>query len=111
MARSGVRPYVPGCACVCRTVRGPQHETFATSKISLKVRLPGSIHRLLDAGSWLGLSAGGWLMLSQLRGVRCIWVQIKCSLTSMLCLGSDTLDIPQIQRMGFYMESKTEACR
>ena len=29
----------------------------------LKVRFDGSIARLLDAGGWLGLSAGGWLML------------------------------------------------
>ena len=69
----------------------------------LKVRFDGSIARVLDAGGWLGLSAGGWLMLSQLWWPLCMLVQKGCWLASMLCLGSDTLELRrsrQIWKMG-----------
>ena len=56
--------------------------------------------RLLDAGGWLGLSAGGWLMLSQLWWPLCMLVQKGCWLASMLCLGSDTLELRRSRRTG-----------
>ena len=52
----------------------------------------GSIVRLLDAGGWLELSAGGWLMPSQLWCPLCMLVRKGCWLASMIGLRSHTLD-------------------
>ena len=45
-------------------LRGPHRKPLKLRGLDLKVRFDGSIARLLDAGDWLRLRAGGWRGLS-----------------------------------------------
>ena len=61
---AGWRENLPDCAGLCLPLRGPHRKTLQLRGFDLKVRFDGSIARLLDAGGWLKLRAGGWLGLS-----------------------------------------------
>ena len=78
---------------------GPHRKPLQLREFDLKVRFDGSIARLLNADGLLGLSAGGWLMLSQIWWLLCMLVQKSCWLASMLCLWSDTLELRRSRRI------------